>query len=301
MTQTWFHAPGNGIRRGAMRLTGAAGAAFFLAALLPAAPAGAQEKKWSVVRIATEGAFRPWNFSNPDGSLDGYEIELHKILCDQMKVECIVSVQSFDGMIPALNVGKFDAIMSGMSATAKREEAIAFSTSYGSTGQTFGVLRTGALANFPGGGDVFSLSGDEAGAIKALAGMQPALQGRIIGVQSSTIAAAFLDKYLKGVVEVREYKTTEQHDLDLIAGRLDMIMASASYLSAAAARPGNADITVVGPRFQGGILGRGSSIGLRKSDPELKALFDAAIAAAKADGTITRLSQKWFGFDITPR
>jgi len=61
------------------------------------------------------------------------------------------------------------------------------------------------------------------------------------------------------------------------------------------------DMVIVGPRFQGGFLGAGSSVGLRKSDPELKALFDDAIAAAKADGTIKRLSEKWFGFDLTPQ
>jgi len=77
-------------------------------------------------------------------------------------------------------------------------------------------------------------------------------------------------------------------------------MASMAYLSTAAAKPGNEDMTVVGPRFQGSLLGRGSSVGLRKSDPELKAMFDEVIAAAKADGTIERLSKKWFGFDVTP-
>jgi octopine/nopaline transport system substrate-binding protein len=60
-------------------------------------------------------------------------------------------------------------------------------------------------------------------------------------------------------------------------------------------------MAIVGPRFQGGILGRGSSVGLRKSDPELKTMFNEAIAAARADGTIQTLSQKWFGFDVTPR
>nr|WP_280731555.1 transporter substrate-binding domain-containing protein [Sinorhizobium numidicum] len=58
---------------------------------------------------------------------------------------------------------------------------------------------------------------------------------------------------------------------------------------------------IVGPRFQGGFLGAGSSVGLRKSDTDLKVMFDAAIAAAKADGTIKRLSEKWFGFDLTPQ
>jgi octopine/nopaline transport system substrate-binding protein len=74
-----------------------------------------------------------------------------------------------------------------------------------------------------------------------------------------------------------------------------------AYLSGVVAKTENSDIAIKGPRFQGGILGRGSSVGLRKSDPELKTMFDAALAAAKADGTIQKLSLKWFGYEVTPR
>jgi octopine/nopaline transport system substrate-binding protein len=263
--------------------------------------AHAEDKKWTTVTIATEGAFKPYNFTKPDGSLDGYEIELTKYLCDHMKVECKIVVQNFDGMIPALNAGKFDAIISGMSATAKREEVIAFSDSYGSTGQAFATSKMGDLANLPEKGQVFSLASDEAGAAAEIEKIKPALQGRTIGVQTASTAAAFVDKYLKGIVEVREYKTTEEHDLDLKAGRVDIVMASMAYLTTASEKPGNDDMTTAGPRFQGGFLGRGSSVGLRKSDTELKAMFNDAIAAAKADGTIKTLSEKWFGFDVTPK
>ena len=260
-------------------LTGLLSAIMMVATLATASIARAEDKKWTHVTIATEGAFRPWNFTKADGSLDGYEIELIKYLCDHMKVECTTVIQPFDGMIPALNAGKFDAIISGMSATAKREEVIAFSDSYGTTGQTFATLKDSPLVDLPMKGEVFSLATNEA----------------------ASIAATFLDKYLKGVADIREYKTTEQHDLDLKAGRVDLIMASMAYLSTAAAKPGNEDMTVTGPRFQGGLLGRGSSVGLRKDDTQLKAMFNDAIAAAKADGTIARLSQKWFGFDVTPK
>jgi octopine/nopaline transport system substrate-binding protein len=285
-----------------MKLTHVLAAALVAAAAFAAHAAFAETKQWTEVRIATEGAFRPWNFTNPDGSVDGFEIDLYKDLCRRMKVQCTLMVQSFDGMIPALNAGKFDAIISGMSATAKREEVIAFSQAYGSTGQTFATLKSSPLAgDLPETGKVFSLASDEAGAQKAIDELKPLLQGKIVGVQTASIAASFLDKYLKGVVEIREYKTTEQHDLDLLAGRVDLIMASMAYVAGAAAKPGNEEMTAVGPRFQGGILGRGSSVGLRKSDPELKTMFDNAITAAKADATIASLSQKWFGFDVTPR
>lgn len=271
------------------------------ATLVLGTSAMAQEKTWTKIRVATEGAFAPWNFTKPDGTLDGFEIELYKDLCSRMKVECTIEAQSFDGIIPALNAGKFDAIMAGMSATAKREEVMAFTQPYGTTGQTFAVLKSGPLAAMPLNGKVFSLASNEASAAAAIEELKPFLKGKTIGVQGSSIAANFLDKYLKGTAEIREYKTTEQHDLDLTAGRLDVIMASTAYLSGAAAKAGNEEMTLVGPRFQGGMLGRGSSVGLRKSDPELKAMFDKAITEAKADGTIEKLSMKYFGFDVTPR
>ncbi|ARO30435.1 octopine ABC transporter substrate-binding protein OccT 1 [Rhizobium sp. NXC14] len=281
-------------------LTAIMAAITMVASLAVSTAARAEEKNWTHVTIATEGAFRPWNFTKADGSLDGYE-KLIKYFCAHMKVECTTVIQPFDGMIPALNAGKFDAIVSGMSATAKREEVIAFSDSYGTTGQTFATLKDSPLANLPLKGEVFSLATDEAGAVAALKQIEPLLKGKTVGVQTASIAASFLDKYLKGVVDVREYKTTEQHDLDLKAGRVDLVMASMAYLSTAAAKPGNEDLIVTGHRFQGGMLGRGSSVGLRKEDTKLKSMFDEAIAAAKADGTIVKLSQKWFGFDVTPR
>ena len=275
--------------------------ALAVAASLLTGAAGAEEKTWTEITIATEGAFPPYNLTKPDGTLDGYEIELAHYLCAHMKVECTIVPQAFDGMIPALDAGKFDAIMAGMSATEKRKEVIDFSISYGSTGQAFATLKGSDLENLPLKGELFSLATNEAGARKAAEDLKPLLEGKTIGVQTALIAARFVDEYLKDAVAVREYKTTEQHDLDLVAGRVDLVMASMGYLMTAVEKPGNADMAIVGPRFQGGMLGAGSSVGLRKSDPELKALFDDAITAAKADGTIKRLSEKWFGFDLTPQ
>lgn len=276
-------------------------ALFVSVTMLASVSAHAEDKKWTQITIATEGAFRPYNFTNADGSLDGYEIELSKYLCAQMKIECTVVAQPFDGMIPALNAGKFDAIMAGMSATPKREEVISFSTSYGITPQTFAVLKSSPLATMPHSGEVFSLTNNEAGALEAIKEITPLLDGKAIGVQTSAIAVSLLDKYFKDVMDVREYKTTDQHDLDLKSGRVDLVIASQSYLSSAIAKPGNEDIVITGPRFQGGVLGKGVAVGLRKDDAELKAMFDAAIETAKADGTIKALAEKWFGFDITPR
>jgi octopine/nopaline transport system substrate-binding protein len=253
------------------------------------------------VRIATDGASPPWSQLRPDGTLEGFEIDFYPILCERMRVTCEITAQSFDGLIPSLNVGKFDAIMASMSATPKREEVIAFSVPYGATGNTFATVKGSPLEQMPGAGTVLSLAGDDASVARAIDAMKPLLQGRTIGVQSASVSAAFANRYLKDFATIREYKTTQEHDLDLLAGRLDAIVAGRTYLGAAMKQPGYDRLVLVGPNLKGGVLGRGVSIGMRKSDTALKAGFDQAIQSAAADGTIARLSQKWFGFDITPR
>ena len=219
-----------------------------------------------------------------------------------MKVTCTIAAQPYDSLIPSLNAGKIDAIMAAMSVTPKREEAIGFTRSYGSTGQTFATTKDSPLASLPDTGKVFSLISNEAGALEELEKIKPLLQGKKIGVQSGAISEAFLEKkYMKGIVTLQAYKSTEQHDLDLLSGRLDAVFTSPAYLMTAVKKPGNEEMVIAGPRFQGGILGRGSAVGIRKSDTELRDKFDAAVKAAQDDGTVQRLSAKWFGFDVTPR
>lgn len=88
--------------------------------------------------------------------------------------------------------------------------------------------------------------------------------------------------------------------MDLKADRIDLIVHSRAFLNASENMPEYKSLVMTGPYFKGGILGRGVGVGIRKNDPKLREKFDDAIAAAKSDGTITRLSMKWFGFDVTP-
>src|SRR3982751_4952215 len=85
--------------------------------------ASAQEK---TVKIATEGAYAPWNFTGAGGKLEGFEIDLANDLCARMKVKCEIVAQDWDGIIPALQAKKYDAIMAGMSITEERKKTIDF-------------------------------------------------------------------------------------------------------------------------------------------------------------------------------
>jgi octopine/nopaline transport system substrate-binding protein len=259
-----------------------------------------QAKEWKKVVIATEGAFAPYNLVRPDGKLDGYEIELAANLCGRLKLECDFVATDWNSVIPGLQAGKFDAIMSGMSITPKRKEVIAFSLPYTQAPSTFAVMKDGPLANLPDTGKRVSLD-DKAATDAAVADLAPALKGRIMGVQVSTIQADVLNTYFKGLVEIRTYGKTEEHDLDLQARRVDVVMASTNYFVSTLAKPGGEQMKLAGPLFVGGPLGEGSAIGLRKEDTDLKAMFDKAIQQAKADGSMSALAIKWFKSDVTPQ
>lgn len=279
-----------------MRLTSLA--ALAAAALLVASPASAELKK--SITLATEGAYAPWNMTDASGKIVGFEIDLAADLCARMKIECKFVAQDWDGMIPALQAGKFDGILAGMSITEEREKKINFSIAYANGPNGFETMKGSPLAALPGTGTVINVTKDPEGAQKAIDAMKPLLKGKTVGVQSSTTNANFIDKYFKGVVETREYKTVEQHDLDLQAGRVD-----ANFLNRRTAddmkKEATKDFVQAGTYFTGGVLGRGVGVGLRKDDAELKAAFDTAIAAAVADGTVKKMSEKYFGFDLTPK
>lgn len=252
------------------------------------------------VHIGTEGAFAPWNFARPDGTVDGFEVELANDLCRRAGLVCTITAEGFDGLIPSLTGGKIDAIMAAMSITPKQQEVIDFSNVYAVTEQGFAVMKNGGLQNIPDAGKVFYLDTDEASSLAEIEKLLPLLKGKTIGVQGGAIADQFMSRYFPADVELRKYKSTEQHDLDLVGGRLDAIFTSSVYLATASTKPGNENMTMAGPRFRGGLLGRGVGIGVRKDDASLKAAFDVAIKAAQSDGTIGRLSLKWFGIDISP-
>ena len=114
-----------------------------------------------------------------------------------MKITCEFVAQDWDGIIPGLNAGKYDAIMDGMSITAKRLEVIDFSRNYTQRPPTFAVEKNGPLANLPDTGTRVSLD-DKAAMDAAVQALTPVLKGKVIGVQIATIQADLLNTYLQG-------------------------------------------------------------------------------------------------------
>jgi octopine/nopaline transport system substrate-binding protein len=210
----------------------------------------------------------------------------------------IVEQHARDGLIPGLTAGKFDVIMASMFITDKRLQVINFSRAYAIDPSTFAVAKDSPLAK-AGLSGKYNLN-DEAAAQAAIDKVKPLVKGVLVGVQAATTNQQFLKKYFDGVVEIREYKTTQEHDLDLSAGRVDALFAQTTALAATLAKPGYSAYTVAGPQFLGGVFGRGTGAGMRKKDEALLASFNEAIAAAEADGTVKTLSLKWLNADVTP-
>src|SRR5690349_8768743 len=269
-----------------------------LASALALGGASAQEK---TVKIASEGAYAPWNFTGAGGKLEGFEIDLANDLCARMKVKCEIVAQDWDGIIPALQAKKYDAIMAGMSITDERKKTIDFSSPDAAGPNGFLVPKDSPLAKMPGTGQAYNLSTQKEAAEKAIDAVKPLVKGKTIGVQGSTIHANFADNYYKGTAEIREYKTTEAHDLDLAAGRIDAVLADSTAIIGTLEKPEFKDYALVGPSITGGLLGEGVGVGLRKEDTELKKAFNEAIQSAVKDGTVKKLSEKWFKIDISPK
>lgn len=272
--------------------------AIAVVAVLPLAAAPALAKEWTTLKIATEGAYPPFNSVTPDGKVVGFEPELLEIICERAKLKCETVIQEWKGIIPGLLAGKYDAIMSGMSVTPKRLEVIDFSIPYTNSPSTYAVLKNSPLVKELGEAKRVMLTDDAAAKASAAADAK-VLSGKLLAVQTATIQADFAKTYLPSV-KTRVYETTQEEDLDLKAGRVDAIFASASSLVATLDQS-KGEIVLAGPKYYGGLFGLGSAFGIQKDQPELKAKLDAAIKSCIDDGTVKRVAEKWFHVDTTPR
>lgn len=274
-------------------------AASVLAAAIAAGPAAAKE--WKEVRIATEGAYKPWNFKDASGKLIGYEVDLAAELCSRMKVKCTVVEQAWDGIIPALQAGKYDVIMAGMSITDKRKKVITFSRSYADTPASLVVLKSSPLAGMKADLERVTLEGLDDAEKAQVDAIKKALKGKTIGVQTSTTHENFLKEFMADTVTIKTYDTQENLDLDLQAGRVDAALASMSYWAPLLATDKGKDFAAIGPKMTGGPFGNGVGAGIRQKDAALAEMFTKAIDETIADGTLEKMAVKWFGFDASTK
>ncbi|SDF52624.1 MULTISPECIES: transporter substrate-binding domain-containing protein [Thalassobaculum] len=272
-----------------------------LATGVATAASAADWGKGSSVRIATEGAYAPWNYTDSSGNLVGFEVDLYKDLCARLELECTLQQQAWEGIIPALQAGKYDAIMAGMSITEKRMEVITFSRSYAATPGVFVVKSDGPFADLKTDVDAVTMSELDDAEKAAIATVKEAFAGKTIGVQIATTHENFLNEFIAGDVTVKTYDTQENLDLDLQAGRVDAALAAMSYWKPLLEKDEGKGLKIVGPGFTGGPFGNGVGAGIRKEDQALADMFSKAIGEAIADGTLSKLAIEHFGFDASAK
>ncbi|MEO8242569.1 MAG: transporter substrate-binding domain-containing protein [bacterium] len=247
-------------------LTLAAAAAFSTAAMADPIKVG----------VAAE-PYPPFTSPDAGGNWVGWEIDFMHAICDQAKLDCVVTPTAWDGIIPALTAGQIDVIMSSMSITDERKKTIDFSDKYYNTPARVVAAKGSGIKPTPEG-----------------------LTGKILGVQVSTTHEAYSQKYFAPVAaEIKTYQTQDEANQDLAAGRIDAIMADSIAMDAfLASDMGQACCESEGDVADDpSILGMGVGFGLRKGDPLLATLNDA-IKAIRADGTYDKITAKYFSSSI---
>ena len=249
-------------------------AAAATALALLAGPALSQEMK--KIKIGTEGAYPPFNNLEADGSLVGFDVDIAKALCEEMKADCEFVTQDWDGMIPALIAGKFDAIIASMSITEERMKVIDFTNKYYNTPPAIAVPKDSKIAGVTA----------------------QDLSGIRLGAQSSTTHSNYAEEKFPDA-DLQLYPTPDEYKLDLANGRIDAAIDDVVVLSEWLDTDDGACCRIVGVLTPDLVInGPGAGIGIRKGEDELKEMFNKAIDAIRANGVYEQINNKYFAFDV---
>lgn len=222
-------------------------------------------------KVGIEGAYPPFNNKNASGEVVGFDPDIAMALCAKMKAECEIVTSDWDGIIPALNAKKYDFIVSSLSITDERKQAVDFTDPYYSNKQQF--IAPKKDVDFKT--DIASL------------------KTKKLGTQRSTQAATWLEDNVGGNISL--YDTQENAYLDLTSGRVDALLADkyANYdwLKSDAGKD---------YEFKGEPVNEDDKVGiaLRKGDNELRAKLNLALKEIVEDGTYKKINDKYFPFSI---
>lgn len=244
-----------------------------------ALPSIASAKELKQITFGVDATYPPFESLAANGQFEGFDIDLGRAICAELKVKCVFVSQSFDGIIPALEARKFDAILSSMTVTPERAKQVAFSSEMYDEPTSL-VVPVGS----------------------GLVPTAESLKGKTVGVEAGTIQESYAKTYWqpKGV-NIVSYQGQDQVYADLLSGRLnaslqDSVEADYGFLK-----------TPKGKGFQFGgnatydpqdVLGSYIAIGVRKDEPELLKKIDWAIAELHKTGEYNKLQAKYFNFSI---
>jgi len=229
------------------------------------------------LKVAIDPTYEPFTFKTPDGKPTGFDVDIARALCEQIKRKCVFVEQVWDSMIPGLQAKKYDVIISSLSITADRLKAIDFTDKYYNTPSRI-VLKKEVSYSGPA-----------------------SIKGKKIGVLKGSTQEKYAMGELKPAgVTVIPYEAQDQVYLDIKAGRLDGTVADFVEVTGGfLGKPEGKDYTLAGPElFMEKYFGTGVGIGLRKGDAALKGELNAAIKTLRDNGTYKKINDKYFKFDV---
>lgn len=221
----------------------------------------------TVLKIGTEGAYKPFNYKNSQGELIGFDVDIAHGLCDDMQVKCEIVAQDWEGIIPALNAKKFDAIIAGMSITPERQTQVDFTDPYFNNSLVFLAKKDSSFDP----NDVNQIN------------------GKNISAQRATISSQWLEQNYPNA-EDKLYDTLDNAFLDLGSGRVDAMIADKAPALAWLKSPEGANFSIKGQEID---INDKMAIAVRKNDVWL-AKINTSLANLKANGTYDKISQKYF-------
>ncbi|STZ08177.1 ABC transporter arginine-binding protein 1 precursor [Moraxella caprae] len=222
--------------------------------------------------IATEANYPPFNNMTADGKIVGFDVDVINAVCAEIKANCDIVAQDWDGLLPGLLTNKYDAVIAGMSITPERQAQVDFSEPYFSNTIVW-------LSKTDGSFDPSNI------------------KNLVLGSQRSTTGADYITQKYDGKDgnRVQLYDTYTNSYLDLKAGRNHAVMAE--KVSAMDWLKQNGD----GFGLVGDEIDNNDNLGIavRKGDA-LKADFDKALATLKANGRLAELEKQHFGDTAKP-
>ncbi|MDN3630672.1 arginine ABC transporter substrate-binding protein [Vibrio lentus] len=226
--------------------------------------AAAQEE----IKFAMEATYAPFEYMDENNQIQGFDVDLANALCEEMKATCTFHNQAFDSLIPALKFKRYDAAISAMDITEARLQQVNFSDAYYDNSAAF-ISIEGKVAD------------------------QADLEGKRIGVQNGSTHQSFLLEQMTGVTAV-PYSSYQDAFIDMKNGRIDSVFGDTAVVAEWFKKQDN--LTYVGEQVTNQeYFGNGFGIAVNKSNPELVAQLNTALAAVKANGEYDKIFNKYFG------
>lgn len=251
-----------------------------------ASEASASDDSWNKVQkagkliLGLDDAFPPMGYvDTKTGKLVGFDIDVAAEACKRLNIELKTQAIDWDNKTAELNNGNIDCLWNGFSKTEEREKEFSLSIPYMNNNQIVLIKTTD---NFTG------LS---------------SLAGKTVGVQSDSSAESALNsnadfkKTLKSVIQIDDYSKAV---LELQNGTIDAIaideVVARYYLTN---NPGAYKVLQEKDGKDSSLAVEDYVVGFRKADSALKAKIEGAVKEMAADGTLAKISTKWFGKDVT--